>query len=70
MPSKTFYFAGVLMSESMISASYITLLLMGDFSHQCKNAIFDVIAKLHCIIFLLSNDILEIMDGTGKYYTE
>lgn len=58
------------MSESMISASCIILILMGDFSHQCKNVIYDVIAKSHCIIFFLSNGILEIMDGSGKYYTE
>lgn len=43
---------------------------MGDFSHECKNIISDVIAKSHWIIFFLSNDILETMDGTRKYYTE
>lgn len=36
---QNFYFGGVLMSKSMISASYIILILIGDFSHQCKNVI-------------------------------
>lgn len=40
---------------------------MDAFSHQCKNVIANVIEKSHCIVFFLSNDILETMEFSGKW---
>lgn len=34
---------------------------------NAKNVIADVIAKPHCIIFFLLNDILEIMEFVGRW---
>lgn len=51
----------------MTLTPYSILILIGNFSHQCKNMMAEVIAISHCILLFLPNDILDIMEFTRKW---